>query len=80
MTIVELLGHGILLGPPRGYITRMTALARARSNCKLHPSSCQRMLHNDYIRKCSVEKNTGRESQGAWRQDELMGGKQPVVK
>jgi hypothetical protein len=40
------------------------------------------MLHNDYDRKCSVEKRkiTGRESQGAWRQDELMGGKPPVVK
>jgi hypothetical protein len=25
-------------------------------------------------------KNDGRESQGAWRQDELIGGKPPVVK
>jgi hypothetical protein len=39
------------------------------------------MLHEDYNRKCSIEKkNTGRESQGAWRQDELIGGKPPVVK
>jgi hypothetical protein len=38
------------------------------------------MLHKDYNRKCSVEKNTGLESQGAWRQDELIGGKPPVVK
>jgi hypothetical protein len=38
------------------------------------------MLHKDYDRKCSVEKkNADRESQGAWRQDELIGGKQPVV-
>jgi hypothetical protein len=39
------------------------------------------MLYKDYDRKCSVEnKNTGRESQGACRQDELIGGKPPVVK
>jgi hypothetical protein len=39
------------------------------------------MLHKDYDRKCSVEvKSTGRESQGACRQDELIGGKPPVVK
>jgi hypothetical protein len=38
------------------------------------------MLHKDYNGKRSVEKNTGRESQGAWRQDELIGGKPPVVK
>jgi hypothetical protein len=37
------------------------------------------MLHKDYNRTCSVEKNTGRESQGAWSQDELIGGKPPVV-
>jgi hypothetical protein len=39
------------------------------------------MLRKDYNRKCSVEKkNAGRESQGACRQDELIGGKSPVVK
>jgi hypothetical protein len=38
------------------------------------------MLHKDYDRKCSIEKNAGRESQGAWRQDEVIGGKPPVVK
>jgi hypothetical protein len=39
------------------------------------------MLHKDYYRKHSVAKTTsGRESQGAWRQDELIGGKLPVVK
>jgi hypothetical protein len=32
------------------------------------------MLRKDYNRKCSVGKNnTGRESQGACRQDELIG-------
>jgi hypothetical protein len=35
------------------------------------------MLHKDYDRKGSVarKKNSGRESQGDWRQDELIGGK-----
>jgi hypothetical protein len=33
------------------------------------------MLHKDYNRKCSVEKNIGRESQWAWRPDEMIGGK-----
>jgi hypothetical protein len=47
---------------------RMTALARASSNYKR------------LNRKCSVGKNAGRGSQGAWRQDELIGGKPPVVK
>jgi hypothetical protein len=36
------------------------------------------MLHEDYDRKCSTEKkNSGRESQGVCRQDELIGGKPP---
>jgi hypothetical protein len=38
------------------------------------------MLHKDYESKHSVEKNAGRESQEACRQDELIGGKPPVVK
>jgi hypothetical protein len=42
------------------------------------------MLHKDYERNGSVAKKiknkTGRESQGAWRQDEMIGGKSPVVK
>jgi hypothetical protein len=40
------------------------------------------MLHKDYCLKDLVEKKkiSGRESQGAWRQDELIGGKPPVVK
>jgi hypothetical protein len=39
------------------------------------------MLHKDYDCKCSVEeKIAGRESQGVCRQDELIGGKPPVVK
>jgi hypothetical protein len=33
------------------------------------------MLHKDYDREVSIEKKiSGRESQGAWRQDELIGG------
>jgi hypothetical protein len=40
------------------------------------------MLHNDYDHEGSVAKKKicDRESQGAWRQDELIGGKPPVVK
>jgi hypothetical protein len=34
----------------------------------------------DYDRKCFVEKITGRESHGAWRQEKLIGGKPAVVK
>jgi hypothetical protein len=33
-----------------------------------------------YKEKGSLEKNSGHELQGAWRQDELIGGKPPVVK
>jgi hypothetical protein len=38
------------------------------------------MLHKDYDRKGTIEKISGRDTQGAWRQDELIGGKPPVVK
>jgi hypothetical protein len=39
------------------------------------------MLHKDYDREGSVAKKiSGRESQGAWRQDELIGGKPPILK
>jgi hypothetical protein len=39
------------------------------------------MLHKDDNRKGSVEKKIdGRKSQEAWRQDELVAGKPPVVK
>jgi hypothetical protein len=43
--------------------------------------SSERMLYKDYDRRCSnKKKNSGRESQGAGRQDELIGSKPPVVK
>jgi hypothetical protein len=42
--------------------------------------SSESVLRKDFDSKGSVEKISGRESQGAWRQDELIGGKQPVVK
>jgi hypothetical protein len=43
--------------------------------------SSERILHKDYDYKGSIGKKfTGRESQGAWCQDELIGGKSPVVK
>jgi hypothetical protein len=41
--------------------------------------SSERMLHKDYDRKCSVEKISGSESQGAWCQDEPIRGIPPVV-
>jgi hypothetical protein len=38
-------------------------------------------MHKDYDRKGSVEnKISCRESERAWRQDALIGGKPPVVK
>jgi hypothetical protein len=46
-------------------------------------SSEKMMLHKDCDRNGSVakkKKNFGRESQGAWRQHELIGGNPPVVK
>jgi hypothetical protein len=39
------------------------------------------MLHKDCYRKSSIgKKKSGHESQGAWRQDELIGGKTPSRK
>jgi hypothetical protein len=39
------------------------------------------MLHKDHDHKGSVEeKISGHDSQRAWRQDELIGGKPPVIK
>jgi hypothetical protein len=39
------------------------------------------MLHKDYYLKISVGKEiSGHGFQGAWRQEELIGGKPPVVK
>jgi hypothetical protein len=46
-----------------------------------HIPSSERMLYKDYDCKCPIEKKiSGRESQGARRQDELIGAKPPVVK
>jgi hypothetical protein len=43
--------------------------------------SSEKMLHKDYDGKGSVaNKISGRDPQGSWRQDELIGGKPPVVK
>jgi hypothetical protein len=43
--------------------------------------SSERLLHKDYDRKGSVAKTiSARQPQEVWRQDELIGGKQPVVK
>jgi hypothetical protein len=45
-----------------------------------HIFSSERILCKNYDRKGSVEKSIGRWSQGVWLQDELIGGKPPVVK
>jgi hypothetical protein len=60
----------------------MIALARPAATVNDRPIfSSERMLNKDYDSKCSVEnKIAGRVSQGACRQDELIGGKPPVVK
>jgi hypothetical protein len=42
--------------------------------------SSERMLHKENDGKGLVEKISGREPQGAWRQDKLFGGKPPAVK
>jgi hypothetical protein len=48
----------------------------------IHKRQTHWMLHKDYDRKVSVGgKNiSGRDPQGAWREDELNGDKPPVVK
>lgn len=40
----------------------------------------ERILHKDYDHMGSVGKITGLEPREAWRQDVVIGGKQPVVK
>jgi hypothetical protein len=42
--------------------------------------SSERILSKDYDRRCSNKKHSGREPQGAWRQDKLSGSKPRVVK
>jgi hypothetical protein len=59
----------------------MTAIAKPAAivnDITIHSS--ERMLHTDYENKCSVKIDDGRGSQGACCQDELIGGKPPVVK
>jgi hypothetical protein len=61
----------------------MTELARPSRNCKRQTHPLVREVVNIETITASVQfekKNTGRVSQGAWRQDELIGGKPPVVK
>jgi hypothetical protein len=38
------------------------------------------MLHEDYDARVELKKISGSEFQGAWRQDELIDGKPPVMK
>jgi hypothetical protein len=55
---------------------RMTTPARASNNCKRHRGCYIRSM----TARVQLKKIAGRESQGAWRQDEPIGGKLPVVK
>jgi hypothetical protein len=65
---------------PLDSVLRFIALARTSSNCKRRPIlSSERKLYKNYEGKCSVKKITDRESEGACRQEELIGGKPPVV-
>jgi hypothetical protein len=62
---------------PAGLGPEMTALTRPSAIVKNRPVlSSESMLHKNYDNKCSVEKKNiinGRESQGSWRQEELIG-------
>jgi hypothetical protein len=59
-----------------------TALARASSNCKrqAHPLFREDVTWELKPQVFSWKQSTGSESQGAWRQDELILGKPPIVK
>jgi hypothetical protein len=49
--------------------------------CDENVFSSETMLHKDYYRKSSAGKKISvHGSEGAWRQDELIGGKLPVAK
>jgi hypothetical protein len=58
----------------------MTARARASSNCKLqtHPLVGKRVNTRTMIASVQL-KISGREFQGSWSQDELTGGKPPIL-
>jgi hypothetical protein len=54
------------------------ALDKAKHIQKKPILSSERTLHKNYDRNGSVtKKNSGRELKGAWRHDELTGGKPP---
>jgi hypothetical protein len=72
-----------------GYITGNTdrvivlTLARTSSNCKrqTHPLVKEDVTLGLWLQVFIWKQNiAGRESQGVWHQDELIGGKPPVVK
>jgi hypothetical protein len=60
----------------------MTALAMTSNNCKLqtHPIVTEDLTYTITESVKLENKITGREPQGACRQDELIGRKPPVVK
>jgi hypothetical protein len=89
----DLIGNRTRDLPAFSIVPQPTTLLRARKCAintldkvraywqEINPSSHQRGY---YIRTISarvhLKKISGRESQGAWRQDELIGGKPPVIK
>jgi hypothetical protein len=60
----------------------MNALVRTAAIINDRPIlSSGGMIYKDYDRRCAIEKkNSGREAQGTRHQEELIGGKPPVVK
>jgi hypothetical protein len=60
---------------------RMTALARTSRNCKQQTNPLAREdVTKGQTASVQLKKNAGRESQGAFRQDELIDGKPTVLK
>jgi hypothetical protein len=46
----------------------------------IHKIQTQLLVREEVTAGVQLKKKSGRGSQGAWRQDELIGGKSPVVK
>jgi hypothetical protein len=59
---------------------KMTALAMSSNYKRRTIISSEIMLRRDYITSVEFKKIAGLESQGAWRQDELIGSKPLLVK
>jgi hypothetical protein len=70
-----------MVASPTGLGSENECAGEDQQQMKMTVLSSEKMLYKDYDHRCSIEKkNSGRESQGARRQDELISGKPPVVK